>query len=314
MPSPWCRRSRTRDPDTRSSHGLHDRLHWAHRHRPAAERRRTGLSDGVRSDLAERAPSRRPTWCRAIRRPRNSNRRELPVAAKPRRVTPRYSPADRPPGPWCGWVPGWCGDCLTFDGKEKFYEPVEWLRYLIDHFLRPNARAATSGLGYFEQFTFDHVLDGVIAGSRRDTCELFLIEVRDNHVAKTVLRYGDPQPWEVEPLPYQEEEDRWTSRAATAAPNRNFGWSASKADPPGRSAEGSSGVRRSQGAPVADRRPTPLRSSDEQRVKPRNRRQELGRFPWFALLFLRDFFLRPRLLMGTPMVISRSELRPAKAW
>ena len=26
-------------------------------------------------------------------------------------------------------------------------------------------------------------------------------------------------------------------------------------------------------------------------------RQELGRLPWLALLFLRDFFLRPRLLM-----------------
>jgi hypothetical protein len=138
--------------------------------------------------------------------------RELPIATKPRRVRPRYSPADRPPGPWCGWVPGWCGDCLTFDGKEKFYEPVEWLRYLIDHFLRPNARAASSGLGFFEEFTFDHVLDGVIAGSRRDTCELFLIQVRDNQVAKTVLRCGDPQPWEAEPLPYQEEGDRWTSR------------------------------------------------------------------------------------------------------
>jgi hypothetical protein len=27
-------------------------------------------------------------------------------------------------------------------------------------------------------------------------------------------------------------------------------------------------------------------------------RQEFGRLPWLALLFLRDFFLRPRLLMG----------------
>jgi hypothetical protein len=137
----------------------------------------------------------------------------LPVEAKRQSIAARDRTTDRPPGPWCGWVPAWSGDCLTFDGKEKFYEPVEWLRYLIAHFLRPGARAASSGLGYFQQFTFDHVLDGVIAGSRRDTCELFLIDVRANKVTKTVLRPGDPQPWELDPLPYQAESDRATRRS-----------------------------------------------------------------------------------------------------
>ena len=89
---------------------------------------------------------------------------------------------------------------------------MDWLRYLIEHFLRPGARAGSSGLGYFEEFTFDHVLDGVVAGSRRDTCELFLIDVLDNKVTKTVLRRGDPQPWELDLLPYQEESDRSRTR------------------------------------------------------------------------------------------------------
>jgi hypothetical protein len=141
-----------------------------------------------------------------------------PVAAPSSGVNPRVSALDRPPGIWCGWVPGWCGDCLAYDGIEKFYQPVDWLRYLIEHFLRPGARAATSGLGYFEQFTFDHVLDGVVAGSRRDTCELFLIDVLDNEVTKTVLRQGDPQPWELELLPYQEESDRRSIRRRRPKP------------------------------------------------------------------------------------------------
>lgn len=120
----------------------------------------------------------------------------------------RYAQQDRPPSRWCGWVPAWSGACLTFDGKEKFYQPMEWLHFLIQHFLCADAKAASAGLGYFENFTFDHVLDGVIAGSRRDTGELFLIDVRDNVLTRTVLRQGDPQPWELEALPYQTEVDR----------------------------------------------------------------------------------------------------------
>ncbi len=50
----------------------------------------------------------------------------------------------------CGWIVSPDGCCLSFDGTEKFYEPVRWLRYLIEHFLVPGAHAASSGLPVFE--------------------------------------------------------------------------------------------------------------------------------------------------------------------
>jgi len=46
--------------------------------------------------------------------------------------------ADNPdgvPGLWCGWEIN--EDELYWDGNEKFYNYVEWLRYLIKNFFSP---------------------------------------------------------------------------------------------------------------------------------------------------------------------------------
>ena len=37
---------------------------------------------------------------------------------------------------WCQWVPNDTGDALVWDGGEKFYCYVEWLSYLLEHFLK----------------------------------------------------------------------------------------------------------------------------------------------------------------------------------
>jgi len=112
---------------------------------------------------------------------------------------------------WCQWVPCLDGCCLAFDGHEKFYAPVDWMRYLIQHFLKPGAKASRSGLPAFEHFTFDHRLDGMVVGCRRDTKELFAIQVKNNRVTKRVLRPGLPQFGWHEALAYEEEIDRWES-------------------------------------------------------------------------------------------------------
>lgn len=44
------------------------------------------------------------------------------------------------PGLWCQWVPSDDGAELGWDGGEKFYEYVEWLKYLVQHFLTPWGR------------------------------------------------------------------------------------------------------------------------------------------------------------------------------
>jgi hypothetical protein len=97
------------------------------------------------------------------------------------------STAPGQPSLWCGWCPCWDGCCLAHDGVEKFYGATAWMSYLIDHFLAPNAIAQDSGLAWFDEFTFDHTADGVIAACRRDTRELYLIRVDGYVVREEVL-------------------------------------------------------------------------------------------------------------------------------
>jgi len=54
------------------------------------------------------------------------------------------------PGLWCQWEPNEDGTCIQWDGGEKFYHYIEWLEYLIEHFLKPwkyrlNGRVTWSG-------------------------------------------------------------------------------------------------------------------------------------------------------------------------
>jgi hypothetical protein len=45
------------------------------------------------------------------------------------------SPPEGQPGLWLGWIPD--GDTIVWDGGEKFYNYVEWLEYIVEHFLKP---------------------------------------------------------------------------------------------------------------------------------------------------------------------------------
>lgn len=40
------------------------------------------------------------------------------------------------PGLWCKWVPTENGECIEWDGCEKFYDYVEWIKYINDNFLK----------------------------------------------------------------------------------------------------------------------------------------------------------------------------------
>jgi hypothetical protein len=84
---------------------------------------------------------------------------------------------------------------------------IEWLKYLMDTYLVPGAPAP--GTAGFEEFTGDHVLNGMVVGSRRDNRELYSITVRDNDVAVEMLWPGVPDWSDYEPLAYQSAIDRW---------------------------------------------------------------------------------------------------------
>ena len=107
-------------------------------------------------------------------------------------------PGDGSPYPHLDWNPCIDGCCLSWDGRtEKSRMAEEWLQYLIDHFLRPGARARTSAKPDFAQFTFDHVLNGVIAAERDDTRAMWLIRCRDNEISTEQLVPPDAMPWEL---------------------------------------------------------------------------------------------------------------------
>jgi hypothetical protein len=41
------------------------------------------------------------------------------------------------PGLWCQWIPNNDGSAIEWNGAEKFYDYIDWLKYVIDNFLQP---------------------------------------------------------------------------------------------------------------------------------------------------------------------------------
>jgi hypothetical protein len=93
------------------------------------------------------------------------------------------SPPDGQPGLWCKWEPTADGAAIEWNGQEKFYDAPEWMAYLVDHFLRPGAHA--QGEPGFAEFTFDHVLNGVIDAQGEEPSDTWRLTVRDNTVSAT---------------------------------------------------------------------------------------------------------------------------------
>lgn len=79
------------------------------------------------------------------------------------------------PGLWCQWIIGTDlqgnGINLAWDGGEKFYNYVEWLEYLINHFLAP----------------FGYILDGEVEFQGEEYDDFGMIIVDNNDVR---IQYG----------------------------------------------------------------------------------------------------------------------------
>jgi hypothetical protein len=139
-----------------------------------------------------------------------ADRAPLDVAAHPTDNEPtgdvesynRASPGM--PGLWCPWTCCADGCCVYWDGGEKPSAPEQWLTYLIEAFLRPGAALAGDPAALRLGLTFDHVLNGMIVGERRETAELFALEVRDNQVLRRTL------------VPGREGVDEWGYRGERA--------------------------------------------------------------------------------------------------
>lgn len=88
---------------------------------------------------------------------------------------------------------------LEWDGGEKFYHSPQWMKYLIDHFLRPGAIASRNlrdSAGQdprIAEFTFDHVCNGTIDAQGEDPDDRWQLIVEDNvvKVAEAQITYGN---------------------------------------------------------------------------------------------------------------------------
>lgn len=75
-------------------------------------------------------------------------------------------PPQGQPNVWCRWVPNEEGTALVWDGGPVFYDYVEWLEYLVAHFLAP----------------WGHQITGKVAWSGEEQGDSGVIWARDNKV------------------------------------------------------------------------------------------------------------------------------------
>lgn len=100
-------------------------------------------------------------------------------------VLDHNNPPEDQPGLWCKWLSTADGKFIEWDGNEKFYDSMEWMEYLIDNFVKSEALAI--GCPGFENFTFDHVVNGEIEAQGEDSDDHWQLVVRDNIVSKEVI-------------------------------------------------------------------------------------------------------------------------------
>lgn len=82
-------------------------------------------------------------------------------------VTNGNAPPPGQPSLWCQWVPSADGSGIEWDGGEKFYHYVDWLEYLIRHFLSP----------------WGYVLNGEVEWTGEDRDDIGKIVVVNNAVS-----------------------------------------------------------------------------------------------------------------------------------
>jgi len=76
-------------------------------------------------------------------------------------------PRSQPNSLWCQWVPTKDDTGIQWDGGEKFYAYIEWLKYIVDNFLKP----------------WGYKLNGSIKWEGEESDDVGKIVVKDNAVS-----------------------------------------------------------------------------------------------------------------------------------
>lgn len=106
------------------------------------------------------------------------------------------------PGLWCQWEVSEDGFEICWDGGEKFYDSVEWMAYLIDHFLA-DTPLAKSELPFL---TGGHTVNGTIEAQGEDGDDFWKLVVTDNVVSRVTGRvtFEDEEPEAADLTPEQD--------------------------------------------------------------------------------------------------------------
>ena len=104
------------------------------------------------------------------------------------------TPPEGQPGLWCQWVPNKDGEEpytdaadnseIGWNGVEKFYHYIEWLEYIIEHFLKP----------------WGYVLNGEVEWAGESREDIGMIVVKNNVVTKLLgaIVYKIEEEWAAE--------------------------------------------------------------------------------------------------------------------
>ena len=82
------------------------------------------------------------------------------------------TPPINQPSLWCQWIPTYDRRAIRWDGGEKFYRYVDWLKYLVRHFIKP----------------WGYVLSGHVRWRGKDSNDTGEIVVINNKVTATRSR------------------------------------------------------------------------------------------------------------------------------
>jgi hypothetical protein len=83
------------------------------------------------------------------------------------------------PGLWCKWEPTKDGNYIQWDEGEKFSNSVEWMQYLINHFIGEDPIAKKE-----LPFLNPHKLSGEIQAQGEDYNDRWVLVVSDNHAKR----------------------------------------------------------------------------------------------------------------------------------
>lgn len=103
------------------------------------------------------------------------------------------------PGLWCKWEPTNDGLHIHWNGAEKFYDSVAWMKYIITKLLAPEAEGYVAQHASEDErlqyFTCNHIVNGEIRAEGEDRDDIWKLVVEDNVVYVQALMIKREELW-----------------------------------------------------------------------------------------------------------------------